>query len=249
MKRVLLFSLLVVFTSTVYSYPPPDSCLKTFDIPEDSTFSNPEDVRVDSCKESSTYTEFYGKNFFTAKFSYNIIPRIGLFPEDTIIEYSISDIDTIYSQAIADFQALETEFGTFKFRERRPDVVDTNTLIKRNLFINFNYYVNIDTAIKRIMLFDCIESIDFLGWFEVISGIETENQNLSIYPNPAKEEIKINYDKMINSIEILDLNGKRVLSNQYLAPQMEQSLNIDYLQSGTYFIRINDKVYKRFVKE
>lgn len=81
------------------------------------------------------------------------------------------------------------------------------------------------------------------------SSVESFTTKVNIYPNPAKEEIKINYDKMINSIEILDLNGKRVLSNQYLAPQMEQSLNIDYLQSGTYFIRINDKVYKRFVKE
>lgn len=97
--------LLIFFalTSTAFSYPPPDSCLMTFDIPEDSTFSNPEDVRVDSCRESSTYTEFYGKNYFIAKFSYNIIPRAGLFPEDTIIEYSIRDIDTIYTQAIVDF--------------------------------------------------------------------------------------------------------------------------------------------------
>lgn len=249
MKRVLLFSLLVVFTSTAYSYPPPDSCLKIYDIPEDSTFSNPEDVRVDSCKESSTYREFYGKNYFNTRFNYNLIPRNGIFPEDTIIEYGINDIDIIYTQAIADFQALETEFGTFKFRESRPDFADTTTLIKRSLFINFDNYVNIDTAIKRIMLFDCIESIDFLGWFEVISGVETENQNLSIYPNPAKEEINLSYDKQINSIDILDLNGKKVLSNQYLAPQMEQSLKIDYLNAGTYFIRINDKVYKRFVKE
>jgi|GEM_PF-1095751 len=84
---------------------------------------------------------------------------------------------------------------------------------------------------------------------DIESSVESIISNLNIYPNPAKEEINIGFDKLINSIEILDLNGKEILSNQYLAPQMEQSLNIDYLQSGTYFIRINDKVYKRFVKE
>ncbi len=84
---------------------------------------------------------------------------------------------------------------------------------------------------------------------DIESSVESVISNLSIYPNPAKEEINISYDKLINSIEILDLNGKRVLSNQYIAPRMEQSLNIDYLYTGTYFIRINDKIYKRFVKE
>jgi hypothetical protein len=83
-------------------------------------------------------------------------------------------------------------------------------------------------------------------------GTSVENQeptNLSLYPNPAKEEITISYDKMINSIEILDLNGKEITKNKNLAPQMEQSIKIDYLHTGTYLIRINDNVYKRFVKE
>ncbi|MFA7326927.1 MAG: lamin tail domain-containing protein [Candidatus Kapaibacterium sp.] len=73
--------------------------------------------------------------------------------------------------------------------------------------------------------------------------------NFNIYPNPAKDELNIIYDKGINSILILDLNGKAILSNNNLAPQMEQSINIDYLQTGTYFIKINDNIYKRFVKE
>jgi len=73
--------------------------------------------------------------------------------------------------------------------------------------------------------------------------------NLNIYPNPAKDELNIVFDKGINSVVILDLNGKAILSSNNLAPQMEQSINIDYLQTGTYFIKINDNIYKRFVKE
>lgn len=96
----------IVLSISAYSYSPPDSCLKTFNIPQDSTFSNPYDVRVDSCEGSSTYGEFYGKNSFAVTFEYNIIPRTGVFPEDTIVKYNISNIDTIYSEAISDFQAL-----------------------------------------------------------------------------------------------------------------------------------------------
>lgn len=248
MKQLFILILFAI-ANTSFSYSPPDSCLKIYDIPEDETFTNPYDVRVDSCDGSSTFGEFYAKGYFSVKFDYNIIPRSGLFPEDTLIEYSISDIDTIYKDAIIDFQNLETQYGSFKFIEEKPHLPDTTTLLSRKLSINFDNFVNIESADKSIDSLEIVTSVGFAHGFRVLSNIETEDHNLSIYPNPAKEEIKINYDKMINSIEILDLNGKRVLSNQYLAPQMEQSLNIDYLQSGTYFIRINDKVYKRFVKE
>jgi hypothetical protein len=73
--------------------------------------------------------------------------------------------------------------------------------------------------------------------------------NLNIYPNPTKDELNIVFDKGINSILILDLNGKAILTSNNIAPQMEQNINIDYLQTGTYFIKINDNIYKRFVKE
>lgn len=97
---LLIFFALV---NTAFSYSPPDSCLKIYDVPEDDTFENPFDVRVDSCDGSGSYGGFYAKGYFSLFFEYNIIPRSGLFPEDTLIEYSISDIDTIYTQAIVDF--------------------------------------------------------------------------------------------------------------------------------------------------
>ena len=248
MKHFIFFTFLMLYANTAFSYPPPDSCLKTFDIPEDSTFSNPEDVRVDSCKESSTYREFYGKNFFIAKFSYNIIPRIGLFPEDTIIEYSISDIDTIYTQAIADFQALETEFGTFRFRDTRPNLSDTTTLIKRNLFINFNDYVNIDTAIKRIMLFDCIESIDFRGWFEVISGVETEELYNNLKYNSYSQTLMVTNKLIdrINYLQVYNLNGTEVMKVQINLNH--QVIDIGSLKRGVYIIRFGNSIEKIIIR-
>lgn len=84
-----------------------------------------------------------------------------------------------------------------------------------------------------------------------ITGINDfgSEYTLSIYPNPARDEINIIFNQTINSITILDLNGKAILSNDSLVPKMEQNISIDYLQAGTYIIKINDKVYMRFVKE
>lgn len=247
MKKI-FFLILFAIANTAFGYPPPDSCLKTFDIPEDSTFSNPEDVRVDSCKESSTYTEFYGKNFFTASFNYNIIPRTGVFPKDTIMEYSISDINTIYTQAISDFQSLETEFGTFKFRERRPDVVDTNTLITRSLFINFEDYANIDTVVKRIKSFNCIENIDFLGWFEVTSSVETEELHSNLKYNSYSQTLIVT-NKLLdktNYLQVYNLNGTEVMKVQI--DLNYQVIDLGTLKRGVYIIRNGNSIEKIIIQ-
>lgn len=81
------------------------------------------------------------------------------------------------------------------------------------------------------------------------TSVESEVKNLNIYPNPAKIEINIDYDKPINSIEILDLNGKELFHSSSINSEYKQVIEIDFLNTGTYFIRINDTIYKRFIKE
>lgn len=85
---------------------------------------------------------------------------------------------------------------------------------------------------------------------EVITDIEAQHStNFNIFPNPAEEDITISNSKLINSIEILDLNGKKILTDKKLAPQMNHNIKIDYLQSGTYFLKINDEEIKQFIKK
>ncbi len=67
------------------------------------------------------------------------------------------------------------------------------------------------------------------------------NKNISVYPNPTSDFIRINTNNLvIKNIEILDLNGK-ILFNQNTA----QSIDISDLEAGVYILKIktNQSVY------
>ncbi|MDR2841539.1 MAG: T9SS type A sorting domain-containing protein [Paludibacter sp.] len=72
---------------------------------------------------------------------------------------------------------------------------------------------------------------------------------IKIYPNPAKNELFINFpaaENVDNSpvVEIFNITGQRMLSTKYTN---HQSINISTLQSGIYILKLG-KYYGRFVK-
>ena len=83
--------------------------------------------------------------------------------------------------------------------------------------------------------------------FILVDGAGTGINNIlessiNIYPNPVKDELKIESDLEIKKVEILDYSGK-VIKN---------SINVSALPQGVYFVKIEtDKgiVTKRIIKE
>ncbi len=66
-------------------------------------------------------------------------------------------------------------------------------------------------------------------------NIEISDKNISIYPNPVSNLITVKGDNIkVESIEILDLNGKLVLRKN-----MAQTIDISSIASGVYFVKIN----------
>ena len=65
---------------------------------------------------------------------------------------------------------------------------------------------------------------------------ENSIDNISIYPNPANEVIKILNDNNLNitSIEIIDLTGRTVISTENC-----EEINISELSEGQYFVKIS----------
>ena len=69
------------------------------------------------------------------------------------------------------------------------------------------------------------------------AGLNDEQlANLNIYPNPATDMINISYPTSIESIEMFDLTGRKILSKT--VSEKETQLNISHLNSGIYILNI-----------
>lgn len=74
------------------------------------------------------------------------------------------------------------------------------------------------------------------------------NQNVSIYPNPVKSHIHLNTDEIIESMNIVDLYGKTIMSNI----AVNTTIDVTNLSNGIYFLQLStDKglLIKKFIKE
>ncbi|MCE3077209.1 T9SS type A sorting domain-containing protein [Chryseobacterium gwangjuense] len=63
--------------------------------------------------------------------------------------------------------------------------------------------------------------------------------NISIYPNPAKDFVTIDHLPNEATISIHDMSGRKIFSKKHAETKV--SMNTSQLTSGTYIIQINDK--------
>ena len=71
-----------------------------------------------------------------------------------------------------------------------------------------------------------------------------------IYPNPATNQLMIqSADQAINEIIITNLLGQVVYSQRACGAARLSNLNVGQLRPGVYFIKINDSIMRKFVKE
>jgi len=82
--------------------------------------------------------------------------------------------------------------------------------------------------------------------------VDKQNLNFSLFPNPANNQLQIKFDgynQQLLSIEIVDICGKIVLSEN----QHSKNIQIGQLNSGLYFITINENgkllAKQKFIKE
>ena len=73
--------------------------------------------------------------------------------------------------------------------------------------------------------------------------------NFSVAPNPASEYITINSKATaINSVTIFDVSGKRIYSEENITAQTKE-LSIASFSKGMYFVRLNNEVTVKILKQ
>lgn len=99
--------------------------------------------------------------------------------------------------------------------------------------ISFNCPMTTTTHVNSSFVYDAM-SIRLVRNAS-LSTSSFDKSKVSIYPNPVQNELNIQTDAMIYSIEIFDMLGKRVYSKN----QTEKIINIDFLSKGMYLVKIN----------
>lgn len=98
------------------------------------------------------------------------------------------------------------------------------------------YWVKDDTAIWSTE--SCFMSTD---------EVNVNKNRVEVYPNPATHFVNVKWkNNDVDKIEIFDMNGKLVLSNQ--VKRNDIVLNIGHLEAGVYLIKVGELTHKLIVK-
>ena len=114
---------------------------------------------------------------------------------------------------------------------------------------------NYDDASDKVNAFDFF--IFDLGTGFNVDNIIIENMenmgtkdiksiSFSLSPNPTTDYLNLKSDEKINSVEIIDINGRKILETKEYS-----KINVKMLNPGTYFIKANTQkgsISKKFIK-
>jgi len=135
---------------------------------------------------------------------------------------------------------LETSgHGNILLALETKDTLEENDFVisKVDIYFDFNYPITTNDA-----------QTTFLASLSIVEN--TENINLNIYPNPAKDKFTISAKSKIHQIEIFDMTGKLIKISTVNDNESVQDIN--YLSNGVYLMKVktdDGNITARLVKE
>lgn len=176
----------------------------------------------------------------------NYIPVVGIGMENrgyvyitTSVDYDFAYADAAANYALNTWHNIKIEVNTeeIKYYFNNQLIYTTN---------NFS-----QTEIKGLtMLHNNYGGSAYYDNFKIneveLATTDLVNKNLVIAPNPVKEVLNVNFNKDIKSIEILDLLGRTVASEE------KSTIDLKHLSKGNYIAKITLKdgkiITRKFIK-
>ena len=80
-----------------------------------------------------------------------------------------------------------------------------------------------------------------------LSSSDTDLENFNLYPNPAKNKLKVNSkNEPLKQIEVFNVLGQRIL-NLNFSSSLSENIDISTLNTGMYLVKINNLTTKRLI--
>jgi len=79
-----------------------------------------------------------------------------------------------------------------------------------------------------------------------LSLSEFDTTQLKVYPNPTNGELNISYTYTINQVEVYNLLGQKVITQNFESKDV--SLNVSHLSNGSYILILHANGLKQQVK-
>jgi hypothetical protein len=161
----------------------------------------------------------------------------------------VSDISSSKPELKAQFQQLESQFGTIYLKGQPYEEIDSEFWLNPGCRIYFDNYQNIDDVIAIFTsTIDSLSDIHYVNRAIILVSVDELNRNIkniNIYPNPVKNTLDLSVLKLsfFEIIAIFNLNGLKVMESEY-----KEQINISDLQPGIYFLKFGNKIYK-FIKQ
>ncbi len=156
--------------------------------------------------------------------SYTYITSTDVNEQYNLLIYASTDNGNTFSSTPV--YNMRDDQGVFTSWEQTTATVDLSSLAGQpNVQLMFNYYGTYGAELL-------IDNIHIEGGV----GINDNENNVSIYPNPANNVVNVNAASNINNVEIFNMMGQKVAA--FDANDTNVQINTTALSNGMYMMRI-----------
>jgi len=119
-----------------------------------------------------------------------------------------------------------------------------------------NYYHRPDSLLFRFTFISGSDTMSRDGWmiddihveymFEAVNEVQNDKK-VTLYPNPVDDQLSIQSAEVITSISMCNMVGQVIYEHRYDAEHVH--VNTSGFPPGMYFLKVNNGLVKKFVKQ